>query len=310
MAAADVYTKNYISRNDVFADIFNFFIWGGDRVIQPDSLVDESVEEGAVVLAGKESETAQRYRDVLKSCVIKRGEGASYVLLGVENQSAVHYAMSVRAMVYDALQYNKQVKRIAQQHRQDKDKLTGKEFLSGFTKKDRLIPVITLVVYFGAEKWDAPRSIHEMFDQTYDEHMMSFVQDYKINLIEPAAFSDEDLAKFTTDFGCVMEFLRVSNDKQKMNELLAEGSPFESISTSAALVLNSQTNIGIKINQNKETTDMCKAIQEMKQEAAVNSLLKTARALMANLSLSADQALQAMSVSESDFATLKPMLQA
>ena len=55
---------------------------------------------------------------------------------------------------------------------------------------------------------------------------------------------------------------------------------------------------------------MCKAIQEMKEEAAVNSLLKTARALMANLSWSADQALQAMSVSESDFATLKPMLQA
>ena len=73
---------------------------------------------------------------------------------------------------------------------------------------------------------------------------------------------------------------------------------------------------------------LCKAIQEMTQEAvekavekeqkkqqeavaktAVNSLLTTARALMANLSLSANQALQAMSVSESDFATLKPMLQ-
>ena len=98
-----------------------------------------------------------------------------------------------------------------------------------------------------------------MFDQTYDEHMMSFVQDYKINLIEPAALSDEDLARFTTDFGCVMEFLQCANDKQRMRELLSEGSPFESISTSAALVLNSCANIKIRINQNKETTNMCKA---------------------------------------------------
>ena len=359
MAEADVYTKNYIAQNHVFADVFNFFIWGGDQVIQPDSLEDESIEEGAVLLEGGESETAQRYRDVLKSCVIKRDEGACYVLLGVENQTNIHYAMPVRAMVYDALQYDGQVKRTAQKHRQHKDKLAHDEFLSGFTKEDHLTPVITLVVYFGSERWDAPRSVHQMFDQTYDERLLSFVPDYKINLLEPAALSDEDLEKFTSDFGHVMDFLRVANDKQRMKELLAEGSPFESISTSAALVLNSCANIKIKINQDKETTDMCKALQEIQQEAVdkavreeqkkqqaavdkavekaveetvekeqkkqqeavdkavertvakttVNSLLKTARALMANLSLSADQALQAMSVSETDFATLKPMLQ-
>ena len=96
MAEADVYTKNYIGQNHIFADIFNFFVWGGKQVIKADSLSDESVEEGAVVLAGEESETAQRYRDVLKSCVIKRGEGVSYVLLGIESQESIHYAMRVR----------------------------------------------------------------------------------------------------------------------------------------------------------------------------------------------------------------------
>ena len=74
--------------------------------------------------------------------------------------------------------------------------------------------------------------------------------------------------------------------------------------------------------QQEAVDKACKALQEMQQEAVekaveetvekttVNSLLKTARALMANLSLSADQTLQAMSVSESDAAILKPMLQA
>ena len=310
MAQTDLYTKNYISQNDIFADIFNFFIYGGDQVIKPETLVDESIEESAILLTeGGAGEVSQRYRDVLKSCVIKRGEGTSYVLLGVENQASIHYAMPVRSMVYDALQYDRQVKAAAQKHRRGKDTPASGEFLSGFTKEDRLIPVITLVVYFGADRWDAPRSVRQMFDQTYDERLLSFVQDYRINLIEPAALSDDELARFTTDFGRVMEFLKVSNDKQRMQSLLAKGSPFESISTSAALVLNSCTNMGIRINQNKEETDMCKAIQEMTQEATVNSLLKTARALMSNLSLSVDQALLAMSVSESESAALKPMLQ-
>ena len=63
---------------------------------------------------------------------------------------------------------------------------------------------------------------------------------------------------------------------------------------------------------------LCKAIQELTQEAVekavgentVSSLLKTARALMETLQLSAEQALKAMKVSDSECATLRPMLQA
>ena len=334
MAEADVYTKNYISQNDVFADVFNFFVYGGKQVIHPESLSDENVEEDAIVPAGEErAETEQRYRDVLKSCVVKRGEGVSYVLLGIENQSHVHYAMPVRAMLYDALQYDKQVKAVAASHRQKSGtRLTAGEFLSGFANEDRLIPVITLVVYFGCQRWDAPRSLHQMFAQTYDEQLMRFAQDYTINLIEPASLSEGDLATFATDFGRVMEFLKYSNDKQKVSELLSEGSPYESISTSAALVLNSCAGIGIKINQYEEKTNMCKAIQELKQEAVdvackalkemqqeavekaveettVNSLLRTARALMETLHLPAEQVLKAMKLSESEQESLRPMLQ-
>ena len=33
----------------------------------------------------------------------------TYVLLGIENQTRIHYAMPVRNIIYDALQYGKQV---------------------------------------------------------------------------------------------------------------------------------------------------------------------------------------------------------
>ena len=349
MPETDVFTKNYISQNEIFADVFNFFIYNGRRVIKPESLKDENTEESTIFfIDGKKTETAQRYRDVLKSCVVKRGKHASYVLLGIENQSMIHHAMPVKVAVYDMLQYDGQVKKIASEHKQNKDKMSGGEYLSGFTKSDKLIPVITLVIYFGSEKWDAPTSLYEMFDfNEENKDFMPFVQDYKINLIQPAALTDEELKKFATDFSQVMKFLKYSNDKQKMRELLREDSSYENISTQAALVLKSCANIGIKINQKEEETNMCRAIQELQDEAvekavrkerelqqeavgiavaetvkkerekqqeavketALNSLLRTAKALMKNLSWSADQALSAMNASESERAVLKPMLQ-
>ena len=331
--------------------------------VKADCLVDESAEESAILLAeGEKSETTQHYRDVLKSCVIKRDAFAyanatslprsltrPHQTRALYQSARSRHGVRCAAVRQDAfafanatslprLTYVKHTK-LAPFLQRNFCQRDHHEFLSS--------PVITLVVYFGDQRWDAPRSVHQMFDQTYDERLLRFVPDYKINLLEPAALSDEDLTKFTTDFGRVMEFLQCANDKQRMQQLLREGSPFESISTSAALVLNSCANIKIRINQDEEKTDMCKAIQELKQEAvdeackalqeiqqeaiekavgeavekeqkkqqeavaktAVNSLLKTARALMETLHLSAEQALNAMKVSESECATLKPMLQ-
>ena len=38
---------------------------------------------------------------------------AVYVILGIENQSHVHYAMPVKNMLYDAMEYANQVKKVA-----------------------------------------------------------------------------------------------------------------------------------------------------------------------------------------------------
>ena len=59
------------------------------------------------------SNSAQKHRDLLKFAAMMQDSHANYVILGVENQMEVHYAMPVRNMVYDALQYDKQVAMIA-----------------------------------------------------------------------------------------------------------------------------------------------------------------------------------------------------
>ena len=61
--------------------------------------------------------------------------------------------MPVRNMLYDAMQYNQQVTEIAEKHKGKKggkrqQKISTGEFLSGFYKNNKLIPVITLVLFF------------------------------------------------------------------------------------------------------------------------------------------------------------------
>ena len=115
MGLADTVTKAYMKDNSVFADAFNYLIYGGEAVVDPKQLQELDTTEIALPFGsqdeeGKQPEEAvQKYRDVLKSAIIKQDDEAAYILLGIENQTDIHYAMPVRNMIYDALQYGKQV---------------------------------------------------------------------------------------------------------------------------------------------------------------------------------------------------------
>lgn len=89
----------------------------------------------------------ERLRDILKLAAVKQYNGTVYAIVGIENQSNVDYAMVVRSMVNDALNYDIQVRRHAKRHAHDKD-LKSKEYISGVSANDKLIPVVTIVVYY------------------------------------------------------------------------------------------------------------------------------------------------------------------
>ena len=44
MATKDVLTKEYMQLKDVFADVFNFFLFDGKPVIQPQQLREKNTE--------------------------------------------------------------------------------------------------------------------------------------------------------------------------------------------------------------------------------------------------------------------------
>jgi hypothetical protein len=212
MGKKDTVTKDYIKDKNIFADAFNYLIYDGEPVIQPEKLYPLDTTIIGVPYGSDGAEVpVQKYRDEFKYLAAMEDDSAIYLLLGEEAQANIHYAMPVKDMLYDALEYAAQVEKASKSHREAlkkriaEKKPSSGEYLSGFYKEDRLIPVITLVMYFGAEEWDGPISIHEMLS-VKDSKIVSLVPDYRIHLISPMSLSDEEINKFSTNLREVLLF--------------------------------------------------------------------------------------------------------
>lgn len=268
MSKKDTVTKAFMRENTVFADAFNYLIFNGKKVIQPERLQElDTTELVQLIAKGKnnKNESVQKYRDILKAAVIMEDENADYLLLGIENQTEIHYAMPVRNMIYDALQYGNQVAAIAAQNVKEKKAPTRAEFLSGFYKADKLRPVITLVLHFGADPWDGATSLHEMMYFPLEE-MRTFIQDYKIHLIDPAALKPDELEKFSTSLREVLGCIKYSKDKEKLSSFIRNNTRM-TLEINAARVIQAITNITLDLSEEVEEVDMCKAIDDMMQDS-------------------------------------------
>ena len=218
MGAKDRKANEYFADNRRFADMCNAVLFGGRTVILPEALEATDTTELLSVLGmdGKEI-SFQKWRDLLKRVIIKKNQNVYLVLIGAELQSDIHYAMPVKDMVYAGLNYGAQVREAGKRHKKEKKWGTKPEFLSGFHRNDTLTPVITITVYLGAEAWDGPRSLHEMFG-TLDEELKPWIPDYRINLLAPQEI--EDFSVFRTEVGQLLQFIRASESKQEVEELL------------------------------------------------------------------------------------------
>ena len=281
MSSKDTITKTYMKDNAIFADAFNFYIYHGEQVIKPDDLHELDPVESVIFTSDENDSnssdlnssgsyssgsrhtdsTHQRYRDILKSAVIKQHGDTIYAVLGIENQSDIHYAMPVRNFVYDAMQYARQVDNTSSHIKEKGTHLSHHEYLSGFRKEDKLTPVITLVLYFGIDKWDGAKSIHEMLD-TKDPELLKYVQDYRINLIEPAGIEPDELDRFSTSLREVLGYIKYANDKDKLLSFVT-ARPDQVIDVEAARVINTMTKTHIDIPDDAKEINMCKAIEDL-----------------------------------------------
>ncbi len=276
----DIDTKAFMQNPQRFADAFNFLMYNGEQVIKPEALTELDTTEIALPYGNNAREPIQKFRDLLKKwTIIMKDDNAVYVFLGIENQAFIHYAIAVKNMLYDAMNYDKQVRNAGNSYKEsrknsksnnsddisDAPQLHGDEFPSNFRKEDKLVPVITLVIYYGADEWDAPRSIWEMLS-TKDKRILKYVQNYKINLIEPYKLSPKKLKTFTTDLGLALKFIKYSKDKKALKKVISQDERYRKLNPDAFFLMNDITKSGLKPIMRGDKVDMCAAIEAMRME--------------------------------------------
>ena len=276
MGKADVNVNIWLSEKKRFANLFNGVIYGGRQVILPEDLEEVNpVSSVSVKNRTGKTKNMKKYRDI----IMKWRNQATLVLLANESQDKVHYAMPHKVMLYDGMDYETQIrnnwKNFNDRRKQNKktgqplEHLTAGEYLSRFRKNDRLIPIISLVFYYGSEPWDGPVDLYDMFQlegtKEENEILEKYLPNYKINLVDAERL--EDVEKFSDDLQVILTMLRYRDSKEELTDYINENKKFfqnVDYETSQAMkaFLNMKQIPG-EAEHKEEMIDMCKAIQEM-----------------------------------------------
>lgn len=71
-------TNKYVRENEIFADVFNFYIYNGKQVIDPEQLRSLDTAEIGTPFGNKEGqEVVQKYRDILKRVAVKQDDNVT-----------------------------------------------------------------------------------------------------------------------------------------------------------------------------------------------------------------------------------------
>ena len=263
MQKKDVLSVQYFEDAIRFADLINGFLFRGKNVVK-----ESQVRECNRIILKKQKregrlKTAMRIRDVIREVQI----GNKVVMVSLENQADIHYAMPVRVMDGDCAVYTEQLRKRGKEHKEKRD-LTGAEYLSGFGKEETLIPVVTVVVYFGKDPWDGPGNLKEMLDLSdVPEELEAAINDYSIHLLDVRRY--EHLEHFQTDLRYVFGFLQNEQDGKKLKDFIKENRrALEHLAEDAydfiSVISQSEELVMMKSqNQNEEGDyDMCKGLRE------------------------------------------------
>ena len=248
MGMADAVTKQYMKENTVFADAINFLLYNGENVILPQTLRELDTAEVVIPFTvddkgKKQAQAVQKYRDILKMTTVMTDDKAAYVLFGVEAQTDIHYAMPVRNVIYDALQYGRQVTEISKRNR---------------------------------------KNIGQTMAVT-DKGLLQHIPDYRIKLIDPAGIDSDEMDKFHTSLREVLSYIKYSKDADKLAEYMNHNQRMEHLEVGAAQVIKEVTNTKFQIPKGMEEVNMCEAIEVLMKRRETEGITQGKLSLLKEL---------------------------
>ena len=279
-------TKELYENDLVFADTMNVLFFDGDPMIRAQDLspldpteehtifdddfvsITESEEKTDKTQRKAEAFSNQKYRDVLRMLQTQNGKLKVRIIVGAEIQSHIHYAMPIRNFEYDALNLSRQLSARQKYNRENHLLKSKNEFLSGIKKGETFTPVLTVVVYLGKETWDAPKTLHEMFNlDGVPETLLAYVPDYRTAILQPESVTSKQLARMKSPLRHILGVIKASTNWQDMNNYVNQNkNDLSHLDSLTAGIISEACNMNIsKQELEKEDVNMCEALVQLKE---------------------------------------------
>lgn len=268
MGKMNAVMNRLLERKPVFADLINGTVYEGLQILKAEDLQLISGQYGIIRRNEKgKAEALERRGDIR----MKANRGTYSVILAAEVQNKVHHAMPVRSMLYEAMEYTKQVQDLEKSHKESGENLAGDSFLSGITETDRLLPVVTTVLYSGKE-YEGRKSLMELLrldgDDEETKYIKKYIPDYKIHVISMG--NVEHPEKFNSCLQHIFSMLKYNENKKKLYQYVKNHrkdiQKMDDVEMEAALLLlgeQKRLKCLLEENEREEEPDMCKAIDDL-----------------------------------------------
>lgn len=106
------------------------YIFNGEKILVPEQLQEVDSDISRMITLPELTQGLVRIRDVVK----RMSSGETFMILGIENQTQIHYAIPLLTLLYDVLGYLKEYEVLVKTRKGEKG-LTSSEYLSGMRKE-------------------------------------------------------------------------------------------------------------------------------------------------------------------------------
>lgn len=242
-----------------------------------------------------------RYADVYNGSVFK----GMQVLDGAQLEEARAVAVKVEGNV--ALEYDRQMKELRRRNAASCKAKQGKgsagEYLYKVRKIDRIRPVSTLIIYWGSEPWDGPRSLHEILDfsgmaEDMVQGLKKLIPEYPLHILD--LNETNDYSGFCTPLRTVFELYARRSDKQQFLEYVKEHEECRHLDVETHEVIkqlmgaSKLRSLQDKTEEEEEEQDMWKAIEDLieegRQTGEANQIIAIIDSMMEKLHCTLEEA--------------------
>lgn len=131
-----------------------------------------------------------------------------------------------------------------------------------------LFPCITVVLYFGTERWRGPRTLRECFHELPPE-LISLIPDYRIRIVEVAFLTPEELGRLKSDFRFIADYLCQT---RTTNRYLPEDGEIRHVDETLKLMSaiteddSFENAINLFLREGRRSASMCEVVQSFRDE--------------------------------------------